>query len=40
MKGTIDANLLSVLERRLSVTASSAVSVLCSFLYADWQVSS
>ena len=28
------ANQLSMLERRLSVTAGSAVSVLCSFLHA------
>ena len=31
----MDANLLSMLERRLSVSESSAVSVLCSFLDAD-----
>ena len=30
----MDANQLSLLERRLSVTAGSAVSVLCSFLHA------
>jgi len=33
-KATMVANQLSMLERRLSVTAGSAASVLCSFLHA------